>query len=71
MPDLTGMTVADATAALQALDLQIKVIEAFTDKAPEGQIFGQVPTAGTGVPPQSLVYVGVSKGPAPVSPPPQ
>ena len=68
-PDLNGMTVADATTALQALGLQIKVIEAFTDKAPVGQIFGQAPTAGSDVPPESTVYVGVSKGPAPVPTP--
>ena len=66
VPDLNGMTVADATTALQKLELQIKVIEAYTDKAPQGQIFGQIPTAGAAVPPQTIIYVGVSKGPAPV-----
>jgi beta-lactam-binding protein with PASTA domain len=67
VPDLSGMTLA--TAALQALDLKIKALEAFTEKAPKGEVFGQMPTVGTGVPPQSTVYVGISKGPAPTPTP--
>ncbi len=61
-PDLTGMTVADATAALQDVGLKLgKVTQVFSDKK-VGTIVGQEPIARITLSSGSEVDVEVSKG---------
>lgn len=63
VPDLTGMTLEEATAVLEQAGLQAVSFEFFTELAPEGQVFAQLPPAEFSVAPGSTVLVIVSKGP--------
>jgi beta-lactam-binding protein with PASTA domain len=63
VPDLTGMTLEEATAVLEQAGLQVVSFEFFTELAPEGQVFAQLPPAEFSVAPGSTVLVIVSKGP--------
>jgi beta-lactam-binding protein with PASTA domain len=63
VPDLTGMTLEEATAVLEQAGLQVVSFEFSTELAPEGQVFAQLPPAESSVAPGSTVLVIVSKGP--------
>jgi eukaryotic-like serine/threonine-protein kinase len=65
VPSLTGMTLGDAEAALQAAGLILgETTEQNDQDVPEGQIISQDPVAGEEVPEESPVNVVVSAGPS-------
>jgi eukaryotic-like serine/threonine-protein kinase len=65
VPSLTGMTLGDAEAALQAAGLILgETTEQNDQEIPEGQIISQDPAAGEEVPEESPVNVVVSGGPS-------
>lgn len=71
VPALAGLSVADATAQLAALDLVlVQVPDEFSPTVPAGGIARQDPAAGTGLAPGASVTVAVSKGPDVVTVPP-
>ncbi len=63
VPDVRGMTLDEATAALDQAGLMVTSSELYTQLAPEGRVFAQLPPAGYPVAPGSTVLVIVSKGP--------
>ncbi len=63
VPDVRGMTLDQATATLGDLGLKVTSAEFFTELAPKGQVFAQLPPAGYPVPPGATVIVVVSLGP--------
>src|SRR6185295_14127521 len=66
VPDLTGMTLDKATAALQAQGLaRGDVKQVYDDTIPDGSVVRQAPADGR-APRGSAVDLWVSKGPAPV-----
>jgi serine/threonine-protein kinase len=64
VPDLTGMSVADATTALTTLDLQLRVEEGRRPdpKVPAGHVLGQEPTPGSAARRQRGIRVWLSAG---------
>ena len=62
VPDVTGMTQEEATAALAAADLAAVSVEAYVADVPEGAVAGQEPAAGDRVAPLSEVLITVSLG---------
>jgi serine/threonine-protein kinase len=63
-PDVTGKTLADATAALAAVQLHItQNFDEFNPTVPAGQIIRQDPAAGTPIVRDGSVNVTFSKGP--------
>ena len=63
VPDLTGMTVAQATDVLAKSSLGINVLaEKYDEKIPSGQITTQDPKANTNVKEDRVINVTVSKG---------
>ena len=65
VPSITGMTLGDAEAALQAAGLILgETTEQNNQEVPEGQIISQDPVAGEEVPEESPVNVVVSGGPS-------
>lgn len=64
VPDLTGQSVADATAATAALDLQLRVDEGRRPhpKIPAGHVLGQDPMPGSGARRQRGIRVWLSAG---------
>jgi len=63
VPDVTEMTLADAQAALRAVELELgTTAEAPSDTVPVGQIISQSPEAQTEVPEGSEINVVVSSG---------
>ncbi|HQL94865.1 MAG TPA: PASTA domain-containing protein [Candidatus Hydrogenedentes bacterium] len=70
VPDLTGLTVPEAEAALAAAELTAgAVTEEHSATVPAGRIIRQTPVAGTEVAPGSAVALVVSLGPVPVTVP--
>jgi serine/threonine-protein kinase len=70
VPSLTsGMNLEQATAALTAVGLVPVVAQDFSDTVAVGNVIGQLPAAGSTVPPGSQVVVLISKGPAPAATP--
>ncbi|HNY86277.1 MAG TPA: PASTA domain-containing protein, partial [Candidatus Hydrogenedentes bacterium] len=66
VPDVTGMTQANAAAALTGAGLDVgQVVQAFSDTIPVGRVISQDPAADAEVPPGTAVDLEVSKGPAP------
>ncbi|MBC3186462.1 Stk1 family PASTA domain-containing Ser/Thr kinase [Corynebacterium sp. zg-331] len=65
VPDLTGMTLQQASSALQSagLALHSQATEEESDSVPEGQIMQQNPVAGTQLSKGAQVRVTVSSGP--------
>ena len=64
VPDLTGMTVTEATVALQSKELVLgQHTEAYSDTVAAGQITTQTPPPGTSVPKSTPVSFVLSKGP--------
>jgi beta-lactam-binding protein with PASTA domain len=67
LPAVTGVTPAQATAALRADKLHVRVLRRHSSTTvPSGQIIRQIPAAGTVLKEQSTVSVIVSTGPPPV-----
>ena len=65
VPDLTGLTVEDATLALQQLQLRprIEEVRRSDDKVASGRVAQQDPPGGVEARPQRTVKVWVSSGP--------
>jgi serine/threonine-protein kinase len=63
VPDVTGVTEADATKALSDAGLQAQSTPVYSDDVPEGSVVEQFPTAGTEVVVGTAVAIGVSAGP--------
>lgn len=64
VPDLTGVTVAEATAVADESRLLVaQGDDVFSDDVAEGAIVSQVPDAGTELPREGTITVQVSKGP--------
>jgi serine/threonine-protein kinase len=69
VPNVVGMSCADATATLRAAQLAADCQDAPSDTAPVGQVFAQSPSAGQEQPQGSTVALQVSTGPAQVQVP--
>ena len=70
MPDLRGMTEADASAALSTAHLVTgETSTEYDDKAPAGTVVRTDPKVGTSAKPGTAVNLVVSKGPKPVAVP--
>jgi eukaryotic-like serine/threonine-protein kinase len=68
VPDVSGKSVADATAALQQAGFEVgDPVHQFDEDVPAGTAIGTDPASGASVPRDSAVKVVVSDGPAPVS----
>jgi beta-lactam-binding protein with PASTA domain len=63
VPEVTGRSLADATAILGAGHLQARPERVFDDNVPKGRAVGTEPGAGSSVPWGSTVVLRVSKGP--------
>ena len=63
MPDLTGLTVDEATAKLTDLGLRPIPLEVVSETVDKGDVFGQLPPAGTWLPQTYPVLMEVSLGP--------
>lgn len=68
VPDVHGMTQADATTKLEDAGFAVDSGTAFSTQ-PSGVVISQGPAAGTSVPKASTVSISVSKGAAPVDVP--
>lgn len=67
VPDVTGMSVEQATTAITEAKLVAGgTVEAFDDTVPVGQVAGTDPAIGTAVKPGSSISILISKGPEPV-----
>lgn len=64
VPDVTGETESDAQATLKDAGLKSQVVSNYSD-ATKGEVYQQVPAAGTVVAPGTVVTIHVSNGPAP------
>lgn len=62
VPNVIGMTRADAEAALQAASLEVLIVENASDSVAEGLVIVQMPAPGTVVVPGSEVAIAVSTG---------
>lgn len=70
MPDLAGLTRAEAEAAVVAAGLVVeRVIDVYSDDVPAGQVADQTPVAGSTVTAGSPVTISVSLGPQPAQSP--
>lgn len=70
VPDLSGLTRADAEAAVAAAGLVVeRVIDVYSDDVPAGQVADQTPGAGTTVPGGTPVTISISAGPQPAQSP--
>ena len=69
LPDVTGQTQADATAALTNAGFAVDNVIYQFDAATEGQVLAQAPVGGTTVILGEEVSLTVSKGPQPVAVP--
>jgi serine/threonine-protein kinase len=64
VPDLTGLSQADAEAAIAAAGLVLEaVLQDYSDEVPAGSVVEQTPVAGTSVPYGTAVTISVSTGP--------
>lgn len=70
VPDLTGMKLDEANAALEEAELELHTdVEQVNDEAPAGEIISQNPAGGTQLSKGSKVRITVSKGQKEVSVP--
>jgi beta-lactam-binding protein with PASTA domain len=63
VPDVTGRSVAEATAILGAAHLRVRPERVFDDNLPKGRAVGTEPGSGSEVTWGSTVVLAVSKGP--------
>lgn len=69
VPDVVGMTQAEATQRLDSLDVKIDYSSEFSDSVSEGTVISQSPSSSETVLPGETVSIVVSKGPELVSVP--
>ncbi|HOK90347.1 MAG TPA: PASTA domain-containing protein, partial [Candidatus Hydrogenedentes bacterium] len=69
VPDVTGMELDAAAAALQQASLLYTTTESCSDMIPAGSVAEQDPAGGEQVPPGSTVALVISNGPCPVAVP--
>jgi len=69
VPDVDGVTLDDAVAALAAADLGAAVTEVHHERVPEGRVIGTDPPPGEEVDEGTEVAVTVSLGPTPIAVP--
>ena len=68
VPNVAGLSQADAEAALKAADLKIgTVTEASSDSVPAGLVISQTPAAGERVKEEDRIDLVISSGPAPAA----
>ena len=60
VPDVTGMTLAEARQTLQDEGFRVQTISVRTSDTPEGQVMDQQPAAGTRAPPDAIVTLFVA-----------
>jgi len=60
VPDVTGMTLADARQELEDVGFRVQTISVRTDDTPAGQVLDQQPAAGTRAPPDAIVTLFVA-----------
>jgi len=65
VPGVSGQTQSQATSALKALGLGTQVVTNYSSQTTKGQVADQFPSAGTAVPPGTIVGLVVSGGPIP------
>lgn len=65
VPDVVGMTSDQARQALEDAGLTVKIVQGYSDTAPEGEVAAQSPAAGSDVAPGTQVLLAVSLGPVP------
>jgi serine/threonine-protein kinase len=65
VPGVIGQTQADATAALEAAGLGVKVVSNYDVAASKGDVYSQTPAQGVLVAPGTVVSIHVSKGAPP------
>ncbi len=63
VPNLIGISFAQATAELEAADLTTASVSGSSNAAPPGAVFAQSPVGGSFVAPGSMVRLEVSSGP--------
>ena len=63
VPGVLGQTQAAAVDALKAAGLGSQVVSGRNSSVARGQVFGQIPTAGTSVAPKTVIGLLVSDGP--------
>ncbi len=63
IPDLTGQTQAEATAALKALGLAVLITKQASADVPPGQVIAVRPNPGGRVPPGTTIELQISTGP--------
>ncbi|HOK90235.1 MAG TPA: PASTA domain-containing protein, partial [Candidatus Hydrogenedentes bacterium] len=67
VPDVVGLDQASAEAAITSAGLTVgTVYEVCSPSVPAGEVFGQIPAAGSQVAPGTSVSISVSLGPCPV-----
>lgn len=69
VPELRGRSLAEATADLSALGLDVNVTRRVFSSAPEGTVVGQNPEPGVELLPGATVDVALSDGPEPIEVP--
>ena len=70
VPDVVGLDQASAEALITSAGLVVGTVYQFcSPSVPAGEVFGQLPAAGTLVAPGSTVDISVSTGPCPVTVP--
>ncbi|MDQ6873536.1 MAG: Stk1 family PASTA domain-containing Ser/Thr kinase [Actinomycetota bacterium] len=69
IPDVRGRALSDAEAALRSAKLSPQISHRYDDKVDSGKVISQTPAAGRSARPGTLVYLVVSRGPAPVAVP--
>lgn len=70
VPDVTGMTQAEAETTLTDAKLEVTVSLAYSPTVPMGRVISQTPAAGSIAKPADAVIIIVSRGPDPNTPPP-
>jgi len=69
VPDVVGLTLEAAQAALAVYNFNVQTTDACSDTVPAGSVISQNPVAGTAVTEGSTVNLVVSSGPCPVTVP--
>ena len=70
VPPVVGMTLAEATARIKAVNLKVgKVTKAYDEKVPEGQVVSAKPGPGASLKKGTAVALTVSKGRQPIDVP--
>jgi len=64
VPNVVGMSEANARATLEQAGFQVQSVSAPSDSTPQGNVSAQSPSAGTDAPKGSTVTITVSSGPS-------